>query len=161
MKNTEKITLWCKIKEPVVKEPVYWNDFTLWDTAARYSRCEQKLYSIFFLVPVRKIISVHEIYSETLFQPTISTFKSKFRCFGVMNHGGLSIWEGRTKRWEERFRSIPGKHLLNTSKIHSRVWWTVSQFSIKIQYNLLNPGLALYYCHSWTLPEIHYDPAAE
>ena len=39
----------CFYKEPVAKEPVYWNDFTLWDTATRYSRCWQKLYSIFFL----------------------------------------------------------------------------------------------------------------
>ena len=36
-------------KEHVVKEPVYWNDLTLWDTATRYSRCGQKSYSIFFL----------------------------------------------------------------------------------------------------------------
>ena len=94
------------------------------------------------------------------FPPTISTFKSKFKCFGALNYGGLSICEGRTKRWEERFRSIPGKYLLNTSKIHSRVWWAVSQFTIKMQYKLLNPGWSLY-CHCWTLPEIYYDPAAE
>ena len=35
-------------KEPVAKEPVYWNDFTLWDTTTRYSRCGQKSYSINF-----------------------------------------------------------------------------------------------------------------
>ena len=27
-------------------EPVYWNDFTLWDTATRYSWCGQKSYSM-------------------------------------------------------------------------------------------------------------------
>ena len=41
-------------KEPVAKEPVYWNDFTLWDNATRYSRCGQKSYLYFFLDPVRK-----------------------------------------------------------------------------------------------------------
>ena len=35
-------------KKPVSKEPVYWNDFTLWDSATRYSRCGQKSYSIIF-----------------------------------------------------------------------------------------------------------------
>ena len=55
-------------KEPVTKEPVYWNGFTLSDTGTRYSRCGQKSYSIIFsLVPVRKIISVQEIYSDSLF----------------------------------------------------------------------------------------------
>ena len=39
-----------QIKEPVAKEPFYWNDFTLWDTATRYSRCGQKLYSRFFFL---------------------------------------------------------------------------------------------------------------
>ena len=38
----------CWNKESVAKEPVYWNDFTLWDTATRYSRCGQKSYSIIF-----------------------------------------------------------------------------------------------------------------
>ena len=38
------------VKEPVAKESVYWNDFILWDTATRYSRCWQKSYSIFFLL---------------------------------------------------------------------------------------------------------------
>ena len=56
------------MKEPVAKEPVYWNDFTLWDTATRYSRCGQKSYSIILFVPVCKIISVHEIYSDSLFR---------------------------------------------------------------------------------------------
>ena len=56
------------IKEPVAKAPVYWNDFTLRGTATRYSRCGHDLYSIFFLAPVRKIISVQEIYSDSLFE---------------------------------------------------------------------------------------------
>ena len=55
-------------KEPVAKESVYWNDFTVWDTATRYSRCGQKSYSLIFLVPVRKTISVQEIYSDGLFE---------------------------------------------------------------------------------------------
>ena len=28
----------------IAMTPVYWNDFTLWDTATRYSRCGQKSY---------------------------------------------------------------------------------------------------------------------
>ena len=36
------------MEEPVAKEPDYWNDFTLWDTSTRYSRCGQKSYSIIF-----------------------------------------------------------------------------------------------------------------
>ena len=51
-------------KEYVAKEPVYWNDFTLLDTATRYSRWGKKSYSIIFS---RKIISVQEIYSNILF----------------------------------------------------------------------------------------------
>ena len=57
---TSRITLWVTNilllvavvpwvhKEPVAKEPVYWIDFTLWDTATRYSQCGQKSYSIIF-----------------------------------------------------------------------------------------------------------------
>ena len=56
-----------RMKEPVAKEPVYWNDFTLWDTATRYSRDGQNSYFIIFSVPVRKIISVQEIYSDSFF----------------------------------------------------------------------------------------------
>ena len=34
--------IWQPPKEPVAKEPVYWNDFTLWYTATWYSPCGQK-----------------------------------------------------------------------------------------------------------------------
>ena len=64
------LKLWinCKRKkEPVAKEPVYWNDFTLWDNATWYARCGQKSYSIIFFFPVGKIISLQEIYSDILF----------------------------------------------------------------------------------------------
>ena len=59
--------LWYLYKEPVAKEPVYWNDFALWDTTTRYSQSGQKSYASFFFVQVRKIISVQEIYSDSLF----------------------------------------------------------------------------------------------
>ena len=55
-------------KEHVVKEPVYWNDLTLCDTATRYSDVGRNHILYFFFVPVRKIISVQEIYSDSLFQ---------------------------------------------------------------------------------------------
>ena len=39
---TSENTLEGKNTEPVGYEPVYWNDFTLWDTATNYSWCGQK-----------------------------------------------------------------------------------------------------------------------
>ena len=37
-------------KEPVAKEPVYWNDFSLLYTTTRYSRCGQKSCSYYFFL---------------------------------------------------------------------------------------------------------------
>ena len=60
-------------KEPVAKEPVYWNDFTLWDAATRYSLCWQKLpFYTFFSFQSVKSFQHKEIYSDSLFQVVIS-----------------------------------------------------------------------------------------
>ena len=72
-------------KEPVAKEPVYWNDFALWDTATRYSRCGQNNHILWFsLVPVRIIISVQEIHSDTLFQPAVQYWLAGFIFFAKL-----------------------------------------------------------------------------
>ena len=68
------------MKEPVAKEPVYLNDFTLWDITTRYSRCGQKSYYVIFVAPVHKIISVQEIYSGSLFLTYFfNVFKSQIK----------------------------------------------------------------------------------
>ena len=58
-------------KEPLAKEPAYWNDFTLWDTATIYSQCGQKSYSIIYLGRnhILKLKSNHKrFFSDSLFQ---------------------------------------------------------------------------------------------
>ena len=64
-------------KEPVSKEPVFWNDFNLWDTATRYSRCGQKSYSIIFS---RSSPSNH-FSKRVLFRELVSTGQyNRYKC---------------------------------------------------------------------------------
>ena len=64
------------MNEPVAKEPVYWNDFTLWDTTQLNIPDVGRNHILeFVLVPVRKIISVKEIKICT-----------------IINYCFLSVW---------------------------------------------------------------------
>ena len=51
------VELWIieKDKEPVAKEPVYWNDVNLWDTTTRYSLCERDLFGQIVLFPLENL----------------------------------------------------------------------------------------------------------
>ena len=79
------------MKEPVAKEPVYWNDFTLWDTATRYSRCGQILYYIIFSRFSRSVIAFQ--YKRFIQTACLYTFFIFFKPFLIcLGYFGDMFW---------------------------------------------------------------------
>ena len=71
--NNILLTINEKYKEPVAKEPVYWNDFPCEIPQLDIPDVGRNHILEFFLVTARKIFSVQDIYSDSLFGDPLTT----------------------------------------------------------------------------------------